>query len=199
MKRFGFLSLIMAVLLAFPFVFGALGCGGEENNTYVITYSGIDGATFATANPTSYKSTDEDITLCNPEKSGFEFVGWTGTGLNGITKTVTILKGSAGNRSYTANWATESNVYVITYIFENDGRTISSSDIKNYDALPKFYDGSSRITVPRPQHERSNYEFEGWTGTIISGSGKVNNVTIEIGTTGNITLTAHFGYYSNFY
>ena len=55
------------------------------------------------------------FTLYNPNKNGYEFIGWSGTGLDAITKTITITQGSYGNRSYTANWAkiiTEDNLTI---------------------------------------------------------------------------------------
>jgi uncharacterized repeat protein (TIGR02543 family) len=45
------------------------------------------------------------FTLTNPTRPGYTFKGWSGTDLIGDTnKTVTIPKGSIGDRSYTANW-----------------------------------------------------------------------------------------------
>ena len=72
--------------------------------TYTITYNGVEGATFTEANPTSYTAETESFTLNTPTKKYYTFAGWTGTGLNGATDTVTIQKGSTGNRTYTANW-----------------------------------------------------------------------------------------------
>ena len=72
--------------------------------TYTITYSGVEGATFATANPESYTVDSDAITLCNPTKEGYAFAGWTGTGLTEATTTVTIAKGSTGNKTFTATW-----------------------------------------------------------------------------------------------
>ena len=40
----------------------------------------------------------------NPTHSKYTFIGWKGTGIDGVQKTVTIAKGSTGNRSYTAVW-----------------------------------------------------------------------------------------------
>lgn len=69
--------------------------------SYSLTYD-LTGGTVATDNPTSYTIEDDDITLVNPTRDGFYFAGWTGTGLNEPTQTVTIPKGSMGNRSYRA-------------------------------------------------------------------------------------------------
>ena len=69
---------------------------------YTITYN-LDGGT-AAVNPTNYNVESENITLNNPTKEGYNFIGWTGTGLSGNTLEVTISKGSFGNKEYTANY-----------------------------------------------------------------------------------------------
>ena len=74
------------------------------DDVFTITYNGIEGATFETANPTIYKIGSDDIMLNNPTKEGYVFTGWTGTDLNEATKTVTIRKGSTGHREYTATF-----------------------------------------------------------------------------------------------
>jgi len=71
---------------------------------YTITYNGEEEATFATANPTTYTIESDAITLNNPSKTGYTFAGWTGTGLDAATISVTIAQGSTGDRSYTATW-----------------------------------------------------------------------------------------------
>ena len=71
---------------------------------YTITYN-LNGGSVATANPTSYNVGTAAFTLNNPTKTGHTFAGWSGTGLTGTTNTsVTVAKGSTGNRTYTANW-----------------------------------------------------------------------------------------------
>ena len=70
--------------------------------TYNIFYN-IDGGT--ANNPTSYNVESDTITLNNPTKTGYTFAGWSGTGLTGNNnKSVTIPKGSTGERTYTAHW-----------------------------------------------------------------------------------------------
>ena len=72
-------------------------------NSYAITYD-LDGGT-AEGNPDSYTIETENITLNAPTKAGYTFTGWSGTGLTGENNmTVTIEKGSIGDRSYTAHW-----------------------------------------------------------------------------------------------
>ena len=70
---------------------------------YTITYD-LAGGTVE-GNPDTYTIETVAFTLKNPTKSGYTFTGWSGTGLDGENNmTVTIPKGSTGNRSYTAHW-----------------------------------------------------------------------------------------------
>ena len=70
--------------------------------TYSISYN-LNGG--SASNPTSYNYTSS-FTLNNPTRGGYNFTGWSGTGLSGsANRSVTIPSGSTGNRSYTANWS----------------------------------------------------------------------------------------------
>ena len=72
-------------------------------NQYAITYD-LAGGTVE-GNPDTYTIETVAFTLKNPTKSGYTFTGWSGTGLTGENNmTVTIPKGSTGERSYTAHW-----------------------------------------------------------------------------------------------
>ncbi|MDE6141138.1 MAG: InlB B-repeat-containing protein, partial [Bacilli bacterium] len=77
-------------------------------------------------NPTSYNVTSNTITLGTPTRAGYTFIGWTGS--NGTTPqtSVTIPKGSTGNKTYTANWTVKS--YTAT-LKANSGGTVGSSSI----------------------------------------------------------------------
>ena len=46
-------------------------------------------------------------------RSGYTFLGWTGTDAQLPEKNLTVPKGSAGDRKYTANW--ERNRYTVTF------------------------------------------------------------------------------------
>lgn len=77
---------------------------GWEADTFQITYNGLEDAE-TTGNPESYSTADDTFTLNNPKRAGYEFAGWTGTGLpDTVSKNVTIERGSTGNRTYTALW-----------------------------------------------------------------------------------------------
>ena len=72
---------------------------------YTITYDLADGALpQGSSNPGTYTIETDTFTLVNPERENYTFAGWTGTGLEGATETVTISKGSSGDRSYVAAW-----------------------------------------------------------------------------------------------
>lgn len=71
-------------------------------------------------NPANYTIESNAINLKNPTRAGYIFSGWSGTGLSGnANKTVTISKGSTGNRSYTAHW--EAAKYKVTVSTYKDG------------------------------------------------------------------------------
>ena len=70
---------------------------------YSITYN-LDGGTCDDC-PTSYAIETDTFTLPTPTRVNATFLGWAGTNLDGNENTtVTINKGSTGNRSYIANW-----------------------------------------------------------------------------------------------
>ena len=72
-------------------------------NQYTITYD-LAGGT-AEGNSDTYTVETDTFTLKNPTRPGYTFTGWSGTGLTGENNmTVTIEKGSTGERSYTAHW-----------------------------------------------------------------------------------------------
>lgn len=70
---------------------------------YSITYD-LAGGSVATENPTTYNYKTDAFTLTNPTREGYTFAGWTGTGLDAASTSVTIAKGSTGNCEYTATW-----------------------------------------------------------------------------------------------
>ena len=119
------------------------------------------------------------FTLKNPTRPGYTFTGWSGTGLTGEDNlTVTIPKGSTGNRSYTAHWSL--NTYSITY--DLNGGTASGN--------PTSYTVES-ATITLNQPTKTGYTFTGWSGTDLTGEDNLT-VTIPAGSTGDRSYTAHW-------
>lgn len=76
-----------------------------EPIVYPVTYE-LDGGSLQgeNSNPPEYTIESPSITLKNPTKDGYIFVGWVGTDLTEATTSATIPTGSTGMRSYTAIW-----------------------------------------------------------------------------------------------
>jgi uncharacterized repeat protein (TIGR02543 family) len=89
------------------------GSTGERTYTahfvenYNITYDLADGSLpQGTTNPATYSVLSDTITLNNPTRKNYVFLGWTGTGIEEGTasETVKIYQGTTGARSYVASW-----------------------------------------------------------------------------------------------
>ena len=111
---------------------------------YTITYD-LAGGT-AEGNPDTYTIETRTFTLKNPTKSGYTFTGWSGTGLDGENNmTVTIPKGSTGERRYTAHWRYNggssggSSSYPITVPSKTENGTVTVS--------PKNASAGSTVTI----------------------------------------------------
>ena len=116
--------------------------------TYNITYN-LGGGT--ATNPTSYTVESDAITLKNPTKIGYTFTGWSGTGLNGENNmTVTIPRGSTGNRAYTAHFS--QNSYTVAF------DTVGGSSISDKAGVKWTDQVLGGITAPI----KDGFEFIGW-------------------------------------
>ena len=96
-----------------------------ETILYNLKYN-LDGGN-ATELPKNY-NVEQVLTLPQPEKQGYTFAGWTGTGLSQPTKNVTLNK-SVGDREYIANW--NKNYYTVNYYVNNNlwaQRTVGFGD-----------------------------------------------------------------------
>lgn len=92
--------------------------------SYTINYY-LNGGT--ADNPITYNVESDGITLTTPTRDNYIFTGWTGTDLQSITKTVIIPHGSTGDRSYTAYWMPDAEVWV-EYAPNNETITHFNSD-----------------------------------------------------------------------
>ncbi len=151
--------------------------------TYTISYT-LGGGSVSTANPTSYTIETADFTLNNPTKVGYTFVGWTGSNGTTAQTTVTIAKGSTGNKSYTANWT---SIGYTIYIDENGGATVSDLS---------YLTSASQQTKTLPTVTRTGYTFASWA--ITTNSSEANStvsgstLTIPANAYGNITVKANW-------
>lgn len=163
----------------------------DKEKEYVISYNLSGGTLNENTNPSKYTSMTETFALNNPTREGYTFVGWTGSNGSVPQKTVIIEKGSTGNLSYTANWkqntSSEDNSdnskeeYIILY--DLDGGSFNTS------GNPKSYTvDTETFILNNPIKE--GYIFIGWTGS--NGTTPQKNVTIEKGTTGNLSYTANW-------
>ena len=115
-----------------------------EINQYTITYD-LGGGTVE-GNPDTYTVEMDTFTLKNPTRPGYTFTGWSGTGLDGENNmTVTIPKGSTGERRYTAHWRYNggssggSSSYPITVPSKTENGTVTVS--------PKSASAGSTVTI----------------------------------------------------
>ncbi|MBP5366551.1 MAG: InlB B-repeat-containing protein, partial [Bacteroidales bacterium] len=147
----------------------------HKGDPFVILYD-LDDGTNAASNPASFPcNLTENITLAEPTKEGYEFIGWTGskiTGLTEPTKNVVIPAGSIGNRKYVANWKKK-----IPKINVGAGVLIPTmTEVKdNYD-----YDKKNRVTTSFTVYYGTD-EAKNWLVIGNNGTGAVqiaNTVTL---------------------
>ena len=152
---------------------------------YSINYD-LAGGSVAIENPVTYTYATANFTLNKPCKDGYEFAGWTGTGLDAASTNVTIAKGGYGNREYTATWTP------ITYTvsFDANGGTGDAMTVMNltYDEVKNLT--ANTYTPP------SGYVFAGWNsqadgdGTDYADQAEVSNLVTTQGA--NIDLFAQW-------
>lgn len=122
----------------------------DDVEPFTITYD-LNGGT-VDGNPMTYTERDT-ITLKNPTKENYVFVGWTGTDLEEPSDNVTIQKGSKGNRQYTAVWKQDSNIVILTF----DGQNDTKDQLMIYNIL------TGGDTIGKlPEVTKEGYHFLGW-------------------------------------
>ncbi len=123
---------------------------------YTISCDLVDGSyPEGKSNPNDYTIETETFTLVNPEREGYRFLGWKESGSADGTAngSVSVTKGSIGNKSFVAVWK-QLNKYTITY------------DLNGFDgAVPEQskYEGDSVSIAQSPIGlSRKGYEFVCW-------------------------------------
>ena len=98
--------------------------------TYNITYD-LNGGELegGKTNPSTYTVESENITLNNPVKPGYTFIGWTGSNGDVAQTLVTIVKGSTGNKEYVANFKANEATYKVEHYKEGlDGTYVKDEE-----------------------------------------------------------------------
>lgn len=139
---------------------------------YTITYINVDGEdiTFngntGNPNPGGYSVDSESFSLINPHKVGHVFDGWSGTaignGTSDLSKTVTITKGSTGNREYMAHFSKDN----YDVIYDENKPQAATGSITDMPASPvKDIVFESSYTVAGEIPKLDGYRFMGWKAT----------------------------------
>lgn len=151
--------------------------------TYTISYNLNDDtqypASIGGTNSTSYTVETDSFTLTNPTRPGYTFKGWSGTGLTEDTnKTVTISKGSTGDRAYIANW--EPNYIYFRYHSNNGSQENIFKELKvdanstwPFSHIDYIQEGNGE----QPEYEQTYIGYSGtgyYTGLSTGGGVKVH-------------------------
>lgn len=116
----------------------------EDEN--VIKYN-LNGA-FVTQNQTSYK-TGQEVVVAQPIKYGYDFEGWTGTGIADPIKDLKITADS-GDKEFYANWKAKTFTLTLDY---NGGTALGSTQ-----KTVTFGEKVGELAQP----ERAHHVFMGW-------------------------------------
>ena len=129
-------------------------------------------------NTIEYNIETEEFDLPKPNKTGYDFTGWTGSNGETPERIVKIEKGTTGDKNYTANYSAVA--FTITY-------TLGADEVIN-DNPTGFNPDTETFTLNEPT--RTGYTFTGWTGS--NGNTPQKEVTIAKGTTEKKSYTANW-------
>ena len=149
-------------------------------DAYEINYALNDGIVLE-PNPSIYTYENGDVLINNPIKTGYTFLGWSGTDINGSSYEVIIPSGSTWDRNYEANW--EINHYSIYF------NTEWGSEV---ETITQEY--ATPVTAPSDP-TKEGYTFLGWNKEIPSTM-PAEDTTITANwhiNTYNFTLTGNGG------
>ena len=145
--------------------------------TYTISYDLNLGS--APANKANYTIETASFTLQNPSRDGYTFIGWSGTDIADKSTTVTIEKGSVGNRTFTANWQANTN----TIHFNANGGDGTMPDMSAKTDETKNLSANTFV--------RKGYTFKGWANTSNgSNVAYLDEGSYKTGTASSYTLYA---------
>jgi len=142
---------------------GTIPAGSTGGRTFTATWSApivydityvMNGGVNAPANPATYTVVSGLITLQDPTREGYDFLGWTPTD--------NIPAASTGARSFTATWS-QPHVHTVTYIVT--GGTQAGLDGATPFAI--YRDVAYGDPVPVPDDPSADeFTFDGWSTEI---------------------------------
>ena len=157
--------------------------GGDKHYTavwekiYKIKYTLNEGSLpSGSSNKQTYTENDADFTLVNPTRSGYAFLGWTGSNGTVPRKSVKVITSQGGDREYEANWARTHKIKLSL----DGGKAPSGSYPSSYT------EADPDLSIPDPVKEGT--EFLGWYTKKSTDLKK--NYVIPHGSTEDITLSA---------
>ena len=157
---------------------GSTGNKAYTANWKVIRYTIItllEGGNAGSSGAYAY-TVEETFTLPTPTRTGYTFWGWTGEGITKPQPSVTIPRGSTGDKTYIENWV-------------ETGYTITL-DLNGGSGKEKVIYTMTDEDFELPTPTRNGYEFVGWTGERITTP--QTSVKIPKGSTGNKAYTANW-------
>jgi len=158
---------------------------------YAISYD-LDGGTVNGTNPETYTIESDDITLINPTKDGFTFIGWSGTDITDTSKNVVIAKGSTGNREFTALWS-ENSTNITYYVVTGVGGKVHLNTATEDDAELEVSETVGAVTgdpVGATAIPDYGYAFDGWyTNEECDGEAVETDATIN---PDGVTITIYY-------
>jgi uncharacterized repeat protein (TIGR02543 family) len=184
--------IFITLLLLSPFV--STTWGQQQPEVYNIIYKMDMGGKNPDTNPKTYVTSDTPISILDAHGPSYTFLGWAviywGTAIQEHEPELSysIPAGTTGDITLTAIFDTSPLSYSITYNL--DGGTNHPSNRPNYFGDNEYFPIS--ISAPYKQ----DYDFLGWTVQFSDSTPDVTVKTIDFsikdGTTGHITLTAHW-------
>ena len=159
--------------------------GSMENKSYTANWTPIkysikyelDGGVLSAANPTEYTVETETFTLNNPTKEGYTFKGWSTslTSTSSYNATMTVEKGSTGDKEFRAVWQENTNtLYKVnhctkdlnasTYTCESETKTGTTNSVIKVENLKK--------TIKGFKYSKGQVDGKDVTETTILANGK---------------------------
>ena len=142
----------------------------EANNVvidYNITYEYNGGALASGTNPSTYNDGVLPLSINNPVKNGYAFVGWCDD--SGLTQNCSTSKaipvGATGDKAFYAKWTPK---YTVTYASGLYGTSVGGTyytDEATYGQNYSVPSAANQSIVPN-----TGYEFVGWN-TLLDGTG----------------------------